>query len=127
VRCCLGFLKKAPKSIRRILWALVGIALFCRFHPKLFKPVPQRGVNCHPDILRGETPHIHSGISAFNTYINPVISESFVPVADANVHPMQIAASIASIVWIAGMALLVLYGVISYVGLRRKVAEAVPL
>jgi beta-lactamase regulating signal transducer with metallopeptidase domain len=40
---------------------------------------------------------------------------------------MQIAASIASIVWIAGMALLVLYGVISYVGLRRKVAEAVPL
>jgi beta-lactamase regulating signal transducer with metallopeptidase domain len=120
-------LKKAPKSIRRILWALVGIRLVLPFSPESFLSLIPSAETVSPDILRGETPHIHSGISAFNTYINPVISESFVPVADANVHPMQIAASIASIVWIAGMALLVLYGVISYVGLRRKVAEAVPL
>ncbi|NLT15280.1 MAG: hypothetical protein GXY05_13170, partial [Clostridiales bacterium] len=120
-------LKKAPKSILMILWALVGIRLVLPFSPESFLSLIPSAETVSPDILYAETPEIHSGIYAFNTYVNPVISESLAPTADAGVNPMQIVASVASVVWASGMAMLVLYCVISYAGLRRKVAEAVPL
>lgn len=119
--------RKAPKSIRRILWALLGIRLVL---PVSFEsvlsliPSPE---TVSPDILYAQSPGIHSGISAFNTYVNPVISESLAPAAGAVVNPAQVIASVASAVWIAGMAAMALYGVISYILLRSKVAAAVPL
>jgi beta-lactamase regulating signal transducer with metallopeptidase domain len=119
-------LKKAPKSIRRILWALVGIRLIVPFSPEsLLSLIPSaETVSLH--ILYTETPEIHSGITAFNTYINPVISESLAPTSNASINPMQVAL-IASIVWIAGMMALLLYAAVNYIHLRRRVAEAVPL
>lgn len=120
-------LKKAPKSIRRILWALVGIRLVLPFSFESFLSLIPSAETVSPDILYAETPRIHSGISAFNTYVNPIISESLAPNVAASVNPMQVVAYIASVVWIAGMILLMLYSVISYVRLRRCVADAVIL
>ncbi|MGE4354477.1 MAG: M56 family metallopeptidase [Oscillospiraceae bacterium] len=120
-------LKNAPKNIRRILWALVGIRLVFPFSPESFLSLIPSVETVSPDILYAETPKIHSGISAFNTYVNPVISESLAPAADASINPMQVVAYIASIVWIIGMITLILYSVISYVRLRRRVADAVIL
>jgi len=119
--------KRAPKSIRCILWALVGIRLVCPSSFESFLSLIPSAETVSPDILYAETPEIHSGISIFNAYVNPVLFDSLAPTAEASVNPMQVVASIASIVWILGMVLLMLYGVVSYVRLRRKVAEAVPL
>ena len=118
---------RTSKSIRCILWALVGIRLVCPFSFESYLSLVPSAQTVSPDILYAQTPEIHSGISVFNTYVNPVISESLAPTAGASVNPMQVVSYIASIVWIAGMAAMVLYGAISYVRLRRKVTEAVPL
>lgn len=120
-------LKKAPKSVLLILWALVGLRLVLPFSPESVLSLIPSAETVRPDILYAEAPTIHSGIYAFNTHVNPVISESLAPSAADSLNPMQIVASVASVVWTVGMALLVLYCVISYVGLCRKVAEAVPL
>jgi beta-lactamase regulating signal transducer with metallopeptidase domain len=120
-------LKRAPKSIRCILWVLVAIRLVCPFSFESFFSLIPSAETVSPDILYAETPEIHSGISAFNTYVNPKISESLAPTAVNSVNPMQVVAFIASVIWIFGMALMMLYGVISYARLRRKLAEAVPL
>ena len=122
-----AILKKAPKSIRQILWAIVGVRLVLPFSPESFLSLIPSAETVSPDILYAETPEIHSGISAFNTYINPVISESLSPSAYVSVNPMQIIAYIASVVWIIGMIALLLYSVISYVRLRRRVVDAVIL
>ena len=121
-----AILKKAPKSIRRILWVLVGIRLVLPFSFESFLSLIPSAETVSPDILYAEAPEIHSGILAFNTVVNPVISESLAPTAEASVNPMQVVAYIASVVWIVGMAALLLYAAISYIRLRRKVAEAVP-
>lgn len=120
-------LKNAPKNIRRILWALVGIRLVLPFSPESLLSLIPSAETVSPNILYAEAPKIHSGISAFNAYVNPVISESLAPAAGASVNPMQVVAYIASIVWIIGMIVLMLYSVISYVLLRRRVADAVIL
>ncbi len=122
-----AILNKAPKAIRRILWALVGIRLVLPFSPESFLSLIPSAETISPDILYTGTPKIHSGVSAFNTYVNPVVSDSLTPAAGAGINPLQIVASIASVVWIAGMAVLLLYAAVSYIRLRRKVAEAVPL
>ncbi len=120
-------LKKAPKAIRRILWALVGIRLVLPFSFESFLSLIPSAETVSPDILYAEAPKIHSGISAFNTYVNPIISEALAPNVAASVNPMQVVAFIASVVWIIGMIALLLYSVISYVRLRRSVADAVIL
>ena len=120
-------LKKAPKGVLRILWVLVGIRLVLPFSPESFLSLIPSAETVSPDILYAETPKIHSGISAFNTYVNPVISESLAPAADASINPMQVVAYIASVVWMIGMITLILYSVISYILLRRRVADAVIL
>lgn len=122
-----AILKKAPKSIRRILWALVGIRLVFPFSPESILSLIPSAETVSTDILYAETPAIHSGISAFNTYVNPVLSESLALNVAASVNPMQVVASIASVVWIIGMIVLMLYSIISYIRLRRRVADAVIL
>lgn len=119
--------RKAPKSISCILWALVAVRLVCPFlFESVFSMIPS-AETVSPDILYAETPEIHSGISAFNTYVNPVISQSLTPAAGTGANQLQMVSTAASIVWMSGMAAMMLYGVIGYAGLRRKVAEAVPL
>jgi beta-lactamase regulating signal transducer with metallopeptidase domain len=44
-------LKKAPKSIRRILWALVGIRLVLPFSPESFLSLIPSAETVSPDIL----------------------------------------------------------------------------
>ncbi len=120
-------LQKAPKSIRCFLWALVGIRLVCPFSWESVLSLIPSAETVSPDILYSEAPTIHSGISVLNQTVNPVISESLAPNAGASVNPMQAITYAASIVWIIGMAALVLYSVISYVRLRRRVTDAVIL
>lgn len=120
-------LKKAPKSIRCVLWALAGIRLVCPFSFESLLSLVPSAETVSPDILYAQSPTIHSGIAMFNAYVNPVISESLAPAAGSGVSPIQAAAHIASVVWMAGMAALLLYAAISYFSLRRKVRTAVLL
>lgn len=118
-------LKRAPKSIRRILWALVTIRLVLPYSPESFLSLIPSAETVSPDILYAETPEIHSGIYALNTFVNPAISEILAPAADAGIAPAHMIASAASVVWMIGMAALILYGAVSFVRLRRRVADAV--
>jgi beta-lactamase regulating signal transducer with metallopeptidase domain len=101
-------LKRAPKSIRRILWALVTIRLVLPYSPESFLSLIPSAETVSPDILYAETPEIHSGIYALNTFVNPAISEILAPAADAGIAPAHMIASAASVVWMIGMAALIL-------------------
>lgn len=118
-------LKKAPKAILCLLWALVGIRLVC---PISFESIFSLIPSAEPipsDILYAQTPAIQSGIPALNHTINPILSESLAPEVGNSVNPMQLLTLLASIVWIVGMVGMLLYAGISYLRIRRRVKMSI--
>ncbi len=120
-------LKKAPKAIRCVLWALVGIRLICPFSFVSALSLIPSAETVSPDILYSQAPTIHTGISALNRTVNPIISESLSPSVGASVNPLQVITSAATVVWIIGVAILLAYAAISYLRLRRRVGAAMRL
>ena len=120
---------KAPKSLTVCLWALVGLRLVCPFLAESILSLIPSAEIVSPDILLAERPSIHTGVTMLNYAVNPLISEhlapgysvSSVPTPGASANPMQVIAFVASVVWIAGMAVMFTYSLCSYLWLRHKV------
>lgn len=114
-------LKKAPKWLRCSLWVLVGIRLMLPFSFESVLSLIPSAHTVPEDILYAQVPAIQSGIPAVNSSLNPIIFESMAPTLGNSVNPMQIAAYIASFVWIVGMGIMLLYAAISYRRIRSRV------
>jgi len=80
-----------------------------------------------PSIMTDEVPAIHSGISAINSAINPIIEKNFSPAPGASANPLQVWIPILAAAWIAGIQILLGYICISYLRLQKKIGTAVLL
>lgn len=126
------FLKKIPKIFSYALWSAVLIRLVCPFSfnstfsffnflnnssPKNIKIMEYVPYN----IGLSQKPAVNVGIGGINNAVN-----SSLPAAapSASVNPMQIAMEIASIIWVCGMAILLIYSVISYLKILNNVKTA---
>ena len=120
-------LKKGPKNLRCALWALVGLRLALPVRlQSVFSLVPS-AVTVSEKIMLDPTPAINSGISVLDKAVNPVVAASFTPEPWASANPLQILIFAASVVWLAGLAALLLYSAVSWLRLQHRVAESVPL
>ena len=118
------FLKKAPRYFTVLMWGLVGIRLLIPFSiESAFSLIPS-AETVPPDIIYSSSPTIHTGISIFNSTVNPIISESLAPAAGDSVTPMQVISSVAANAWVVGMGIMLIYSVFSYIRIKRKVKEA---
>ncbi|MBQ4613122.1 MAG: hypothetical protein IJB26_06240 [Clostridia bacterium] len=120
-------LKRAPKAIRCVLWAFVGLRLACPFSIESAlslipsaKPIPDT-------ITTDATPTINSGVPAVNAVVNPVLSQSFTPNPGDSVNPMQILAFVAAVAWLVGIAVLLVYAAVSFWRVRRQVGASLHL
>ena len=120
-------LKKAPKWLTCILWALVALRLVFPFSFESMislipndEPVPR-------DITLSKTPAINSGVPAINNTVNPVILNNFAPAAGDSANPLQVYINLAAIVWLAGILVMIVYALISYLRLKRTVAASIPV
>lgn len=120
-------LKGAPKAIRVLLWGAVGFRLVCPFSLKTALSLIPSAQTLAPEALYDRTPELTTGIPAVNEVVNPSFSESFTADITASVNPLQVALIVAANIWILGMAAMVLYGAVSYLLLRRKVAASLHL
>ena len=121
-------LKKAPKAIICVLWALVGVRLVLPFSiESVLSLVPS--VDTVPlDIVYAKEPKIHTGISYLNTAVNPIITESFAPPNTlTSINPIQVWLFIAEQIWAIGIVTMLIYTAYSYIKLRTRVREAVKL
>ena len=121
------FRKKAPKKLICALWLLVGLRLVCPFSLESVLSLIPSAETVPPEIVSSPSPQISSGFAAFNSVVNPVLSETFAPTPDQSVNPMQILTEVGAWVWIVGVLAVCLYGLISYVRLKRKMSDAVLL
>ena len=113
-------LKKAPKFISVILWGLVAVRLVCPFSLDSILSLIPSAETVPQDIVHSNTPQIHSGISSVNTVVNDVVMPQFYPNVTDSVNPLQTISFIASVVWVVGIALMLLYTVFSYTKIYFK-------
>lgn len=120
-------LKKAPKWINCFLWGIVGLRLVMPLSlESVFSLIPSTET-ISPEIMKNTTPAINTGIPILNSTINPVISDTFAPEIGASTNPLQILIPIISVIWLIGIASLLVYTLISYLRLKNKVGTAVRL
>lgn len=118
-------LKKAPKWINVLLWGIVAVRLICPISFESRVSLVPSAETIPLNIDMKTEPTINSGIDSINNVINPVLSENFTPQPATTVNPLQIWILLASVVWLIGMTIMLLYATISYLRLRRRVATAV--
>ena len=120
-------LKKAPKWITVVLWGIVAVRLVCPFSiESVLSLIPSSEV-VSPTIMTDKTPTINTGIPIINSTLNPVISESFTPNPGDSANPLQIWIPVLTTLWIVGMVALLIYIVISFAKVKRKIGTAVLL
>ena len=120
-------LKKAPKWITVVLWGIVAVRLVCPFSIESVLSLIPSAETVSPDIMMDRTPEINTGIPIINQVINPVISGSFTPDPGTSANPLQLWIPTFAVIWIVGMVALIIYTVISYAKVRRKIGTAVLL
>lgn len=120
-------LRRLPKNLLLWLWGLVGLRLILPFSLESALSLIPRAKPIPMDIAYSPSPAIDSGVAVIDRAVNPVMAESLTPAAWASVNPMQIVLTIALIIWLAGVAVMLLYAAFSYCRLSRKCAVSLPL
>ncbi len=120
-------LKKAPKFLRCVLWALVGVRLVCPFSIESALSLIPSAQPIPETITTDPAPAINSGVPAVNAVVNPIISESFTPAAGDSVNPLQVWTWIAALLWLVGIAVLLVYAAVSFRRVRRQVGACLHL
>ena len=120
-------LKKAPKWVSVLLWGFVAVRLICPFTMESVLSLIPSAETVSPEIMMDWTPEISTGIGSVDTVINPIITQTFAPNPATSANPLQILIPVAGILWLTGIAAMLLYTAVSYFLLRRRVATAVLL
>ncbi len=120
-------LRGAPRWSRVLLWGLVAVRLVCPVTLESIFSLLPTGQTVSPDIGMQRTPAITSGVTAINNAVNPVLQHSFAPQPAASANPLQIWLALAAVIWAVGAAGMLLYALVSWLRLRRRLATAVRL
>ncbi|MBS7303008.1 MAG: hypothetical protein KIG50_02600 [Lachnospiraceae bacterium] len=117
-------LRKAPKWVSCLLWGIVAIRLVMPFSVEsVFSLIP----SARPVPTRIETmavPVVNTGIVPVDNVINPMITEQFTPDVSDSINPLQVVTYAASVIWIIGVLLLLVYAFLSFISLKRKVSAS---
>ncbi|MCI8402099.1 MAG: hypothetical protein HFI38_08470 [Lachnospiraceae bacterium] len=119
-------LKKTPKGMSVLLWGIVALRLVVPISfESAWSLIPSAETfNAHN--IRYETPVISSGIPAVNNVVNPILGETFLPNPGDSANPFYVFILVSSVIWLIGVAAMLLYAVISYAQVHRSVAEKIP-
>jgi beta-lactamase regulating signal transducer with metallopeptidase domain len=115
-------LAKAPKKYSYILWAVALVRLIVPISfESVLSLIPVNTTPVSNDVLYDISPNINTGMAN----IDQSISGSL-PSADvvASVNPMQVWIFIGSLIWILGIAILLIYGMVSLIRMKGKLKNA---
>lgn len=122
-------LKPVPKKYVCLLWFVVLFRLLCPVTLESeFSLVPQ-----HEEIkyeIVYTTPQIETDSApvndVLNQTVNPVLQQSSAPNPMGSVNPLQVYIFIAAWLWVIGITVVCGYTLFSWIGMKRRLAEAVP-
>ena len=102
-------LKKAPKWLSVLLWAVVAVRLICPFTMESVLSLIPSAETVPSAIMTDSVPQIYTGVSALNTMVNPVIAETFSTALGDSTNPLQIWIPVAAAVWGIGLLVYLAY------------------
>lgn len=119
-------LKKAPKWINCVLWGLAGLRLVLPFSfESVFSLIPSaETITKAPDSPR---PHIDSGVTIIDNQVNSYLQGNYFEGVTRPMGNFVDITTILAIVWIVGIAALLIYTIISFLRLKGKIGTAVLL
>ena len=118
-------LRKAPRWLTCALWMLPLFRFLCPVSIQSTiallpgtEPIP-------PEFLTAQTPQVHTGIPTLNSSINPAITGSLAGSPAASANPARKYCSGAlGWVWLIGMAVFLMYALVSSFRLRHHLRFA---
>ena len=121
-------LKKAPKWINCLLWALVGIRLICPFSfESALSLIPSSQTISVNNTSTGRPFTVQSGVPAVDININEYLGDKYYEGVTVPANTFADMTNVLAIVWIVGLFAMLLYGSISYLRLHKKVGASILL
>ena len=119
-------LRKAPKWITVLLWAMVGVRLIC---PVTLESVMSLIPSAETISIteNAPRPNFESGVSVIDTQVNEYLNSHYYEGVTRQEGNFEHLTEIFALVWIIGIAVMLLYTAISYFRLKRKIGTAVLL
>ena len=115
--------KRSPKWMNVLLWGIVALRLVLPFSiESALSLIPSAETVSPAAVQFAPAPTITSGVSVIDNAVNPSLSEHFSAVPTASVNPLYAWTEIAGWVWLIGLEAMLLYALVSYLRLRRRVS-----
>ena len=120
--------KRSPKWMNVLLWSIVALRLVLPFSiESALSLIPSAETVSPAAVQFDPAPTITSGVSVIDNAVNPSLSEHFAAVPTASVNPLYVWAYLAGWVWIIGLGAMLLYALVSYLRLRRRVSVSLSI
>jgi len=120
--------KRSPKWMNVLLWGIVALRLVLPFSiESALSLIPSAETVSPAAVQFDPAPTITSGVSVIDNAVNPSLSEHFSAVPTASVNPLYVWTEIAGWVWLIGLGAMLLYALVSYLRLRRRVRVSLPI
>ena len=117
-----ALLKKAPKWITCLLWAMVGFRLICPFTiESVLSLIPgtQTITANETSVIRPFT--VQSGITGIDTSVNEFLGDKYAEGVTVPTNTFADVTTVLSVIWLVGLICMLIYGFISYIRLRKRV------
>ena len=120
--------KRSPKWMNVLLWGIVALRLVLPFSiESALSLIPSAETVSPAAVQFDPAPTITSGVSVIDNAVNPSLSEHFAAVPGMSVNPLYVWTEIAGWVWLNGLGAMLLYMLVSYLRLRRRVSVSLPI
>ena len=111
-----------------LLWGIVALRLVLPFSiESALSLIPSAETVSPAAVQFDPAPTITSGVSIIDNAVNPSLSEHFAAVPTMSVNPLYVWTEIAGWVWLIGLGAMLLYALVSYLRLRRRVSVSLPV
>ena len=120
--------KRSPKWMNVLLWGIVALRLVLPFSVESALSLIPSAETVSPAVVQFDpAPTITSSVSIIDNAVNPSLSEHFAAVPTMSVNPLYVWTEIAGWVWLIGLGTMLLYALVSYLRLRRRVRVSLPV
>lgn len=115
--------KRSPKWMNVLLWGIVALRLMLPFSIESALSLIPSAETVSPAVVQFDpAPTITSGVNIIDNAVNPSLSEHFAAAPTMSVNPLYVWTYLAGWVWLIGLGAMLLYALVSYLRLRRRVS-----
>ena len=119
--------RRIPRRVMLFGWLLAALRLVCPFTVESVISLLPSARPIPVDIPYDNTPALNLGVPFVERPVNDLIATHLTPIPGDSVNPLQVVILVASLVWLTGVAALLIYTAVSYMLLRRRVRTAVKM